>query len=447
MKCLIYFLSDKYQQDLRRLAQLQTETYEAAVDKYKDIYISHLKYMISDSYKCEKCNLGVKEECDKVRMIISEISFKDIGDFFDSIKSIYINWIDGNWNSALQDFRNIMIKHNLMSFVEDDINKDVLFRGRENSSILTKYDMFHIPFNKRFLIGNQRYSLTGQPMIYLGGSVIDIVEELEIDRNKIEELNISTYKIDKKLKIYDLRNNIYRDVINKHLDDVTIGENETSMITFNSSVFFKNLLASMCSFVKRREHKNYSFCEEYVVPQILAQTLKNDKFNGIAYYSTKKFKNISFTTEVEYKDNTCECTNNTLEEGIIQNVQDVMRLKYKENIAMFTNFNNEHVYDQELFKQVQISKPISIDKIEEVDIDRLKYISHLIGETKDQRGITNSEKIISEFEREFGNCQIDGKNYYETYEGRLHIYHIYIILNNIYSECKKEVDSDEKIHN
>ena len=49
--------------------------------------------------------------------------------------------------------------------------------------------MFHIPFNKRYLIGNQRYSLTGQPMLYIGSSVIDVAKEIDVkDINNLKYL-------------------------------------------------------------------------------------------------------------------------------------------------------------------------------------------------------------------------------------------------------------------
>ena len=41
----------------------------------------------------------------------------------------------------------------------------------------TKDEMYHIPFNKRYLIGNERYSLTGFPTFYLSSSIYSCWEE------------------------------------------------------------------------------------------------------------------------------------------------------------------------------------------------------------------------------------------------------------------------------
>lgn len=419
MDCLVEFLSEAYQQNLRKLSQSQAENYEEALNIYEKIFISHLKALINELEKCEKARECVnKEECDEIKKIVESIGTKEITCFFDKIKEIYINWIDGKWSSSLEEFSELMETHNILSFYADDLTKGVLFRGRLSSSILTNWDMYHIPFNKRYLIGNQRYSLTGQPMIYLGNSVIDIVEELEVEPKELINLNVSTFQIENELRVYDLRNNIYRDINENYADGVLI-ENIDIKTYFDKSKFYRNLLSSMCSFERRKEHKGFSFCEEYVLPQILAQTLKHKGFDGIAYFSTKKFKSVKFNSD-----------NKKLES---------IRTKYKENIAMFTNFTAEHVYDRDLYNKMTISKPIDINKVEEIDLKMLEYIIEKIDKTGDQKQISQASLIFSKLKREFEDCYVEEKKYYETSIGKLHIYHIYIILNNIFSNCKKEV--------
>ena len=56
---------------------------------------------------------------------------------------------------------------------------------------------------------------------------------------------------------------------------------ESEKRTYTSSDFFKMILASVCSFQKKSELKGYSFCEEYIIPQILALILKNNNYMSI----------------------------------------------------------------------------------------------------------------------------------------------------------------------
>lgn len=258
--------------------------------------------------------------------------------------------------------------------------------------------MFHIPFNKRYLINNQRYSLTGQPLIYIGSSIIDVMEELDVE--KVEELKISAVQIHEGIKLYDLRNNIYEE-LNKVQTQMMLGVTEN---TFKETFLYRVILASVCSFQKRQELKNYSFCEEYVLPQILAQIVKNNEYEGIIYYSTKRYDKL----KLETKD-----------------------LSYKENIALFTMTNADHVYDRDLFNRLKISVPIDKSKIEKISFKDIEEAKKEIGKTKSLEKISQAETMISSFKRIYEKLEIDGKNYCDTEAGQLHMYHLFATLNQI----------------
>ena len=83
--------------------------------------------------------------------------------------------------------------------------------------------MFHVPFNKRYNLKNERFSLTGQPLLYLGDSIADVAEELGVDiddEKTMEKLRVSSFELreskDKKDKkrIFDLRCYIMQDLKN-----------------------------------------------------------------------------------------------------------------------------------------------------------------------------------------------------------------------------------------
>lgn len=411
MKCIINFLNDVHQKSLRRLAQVQCEGYENCVNQYKKLFIVNF-LDIKGKCICKNCeNCG---NCEQFIDVINEIKEEDIEEFFDEIKNVYINWIDAKTKEAIEMFQKLLKKYDILNIIAEDIEKDIFFKGRKEKGILTKWDMFHIPFNKRYLIQNQRYSLTGQPIIYLGKSIIDIVKELGVEDEK--ELKISSFQIKNKLRIYDLRNNIFSDITKKNVSELLGSDNST----FDKRKFFKNILSSICSFERRREYKKYSFCEEYVIPQILAQIIKNEGYDGIIYYSTKKFSNINFNDD----------------NGQVKTKYEV-KTKYKENLALFTNFNSEHVYDRNLYDKLKISVPIDISKVEDISIEDLENIYNKIKNTGILDINTKSDLILSSFKREFNCMNIDKNKYSETYMGKLHMYHIYCILNEILCESIK----------
>lgn len=433
MECLVNFLSDIYQKKLRRISQSQADNYEDALEKYKEIFISQLRCAIKHSTKCSTCGLKCSNGCNKLRKLLESISDEEIHSFFHEIKDIYILWIDAKWSESLDKFTKFMEAYNILEGIEaEEIKHSLLYRGRLSESILTSWDMYQIPFNKRYLVSNQRYSLTGQPMIYLGSSIIDIIEELEISDEQLKKFKVCTYKINKDIKIYDLRNNIYKDINETFIQDSSLNLFKTKV--FDKRKFYRNLLSSVCSFEKRKEYKGFSFCEEYVIPQILAQTLKREKFDGIAYYSTKRFSEIKF-----YSNEVITNEDLNYKEKMNELIK-ITKTKYKENIALFTNFTLDHVYDRQLFDNLEISVPIDINRIEKLDMSQLDFIYNEIGKIKDQRMITESSIIYSNFTREFDECYIGNLRYYETPLGKLHIYYIYIMLNNILAKCKKEVN-------
>ncbi|MBQ2982433.1 MAG: hypothetical protein IJD58_09995 [Lachnospiraceae bacterium] len=400
MDCIKDFLSDSYQYRLRLLAQSKSERYEDTIENYKKIFIAHFE-LVKKGY-CNKCN--DEPVCIEVKNVLKEIEITEIESFFDDLKKIYLLWIDSKVNDAIEYLGSILKKKDLLSFRREVGDFKVYFKGRISEQVLTSWDMFHIPFNKRYLIQNQRYSLTGQPMLYIGSSVVDVAEEIET--NDIDKLKLSVVSLlSKDLKIYDLRCNIY-EIFDSIWLDIFLQEK----ISYNKATFFKMILSSVCSFQKRQELKGYSFCEEYVLPQLLALVLKNEQFNGIAYYSTKYYKDVTY-------------------EDMIEGDMD-----FKENMAIFTNINTEHVYDKELYDKLFISVPIDRNKIYTVSLKDLEEVKKEIVQCGQQKKITRAEIIYSSFERIYGKMLIEGKKYIESEYGKLHMYEIYTVLNQILVE-------------
>lgn len=404
---IIEFLHDSYQEKLRNLAQVQSETYEGALEKYKDSFIAEI-ILIG-----ENKNLQVKayenDNCKLISEIIKEISIDEIKEFFDKIIDIYIEWIDSKGQEAMKNFE-ILLKSIEFQNYKYDLSNNVLFRGRSSEGILTPWDMFHIPFNRRYLIGNQRYSLTGQPLLYLGFSVLDVLAELDSNFEEFESVKLCAFKLKRDFRVFDLRNEFYKYLVYNPLDDLLIGSDYKEEIRYNDikNEFFKLILASICSFEKRQEHRKFSFCEEYVLPQMLAQIIKKNEFNGIIYCSTK-LKN-------EENDR-------------------LHKTGYKDNVAIFTNFCREHVYDSNLYTKFKISNPISKHQIKDIQISQLKELCDQI-KLLDCHELFKDYYLIAEtLDDDFSKIKIDNTRYFEHIVGKVHIYLVYNILIDIRNEC------------
>lgn len=140
------------------------------------------------------------------------------------------------------------------------------YRARATSfyQSLDRKEMFHIPFNKRYLIGNQRYSTSGIPCLYLGESTYICWEEL--GRPNPYTCNFISAKNIKPLKVLDM----------------TIPS-----ISESSSVSIIPIILSSCL----SSRKNRVFKQEYILPQLIMYAIikRNEQVSGIKYHSTSLF--------------------------------------------------------------------------------------------------------------------------------------------------------------
>lgn len=148
-----------------------------------------------------------------------------------------------------------------------------LFRMRtsEYGGLFRKEEMFHIRFDKRHLVINNRFSVDGIPSLYLGESTYICWEEMGCPN--FDTCNISMYINEKPLSVINLA---------------------PIMESFDIEKILKYPLAYVCSL--GANHHDAPFKEEYVIPQILMQCLLiHNKSNpdasclGIRYLSNKAY--------------------------------------------------------------------------------------------------------------------------------------------------------------
>ena len=124
-----------------------------------------------------------------------------------------------------------------------------LYKARESESnyLFKKDELFHIPYNKRDKIGNQRFSVSGMPCLYLATSSYMCWEEL--GRVDFNSCNFCGFSNKKEVLVYDF----------------------SLPQKVNSLADVKRTCAILaCSLAAKRDAL---FKEEYILPQCLLQAL------------------------------------------------------------------------------------------------------------------------------------------------------------------------------
>lgn len=126
-------------------------------------------------------------------------------------------------------------------------------RSAENYTQYTKNskdEMYHIPFNLRHLIGNERYSITGFPTFYLSASVYGCWEECK--RCNLDFSNVALFKSTSELTFLDM-----------------VLPNDEKSVTYESLLGLPLILASRLKVI----HKDGRFVPEYIIPQLAMECL------------------------------------------------------------------------------------------------------------------------------------------------------------------------------
>lgn len=230
-----------------------------------------------------------------------------------------------NLKKCLEDAE-IMGKADL-SVNQSDYN---FYRARKigkNDKIESKYDMFHIPFNFIEKVGNERFSISGSPALYLGSNVFTCFKELNVKSNQRNNFYISKVKIpNKTIRFFDLR---------IHLDQTMKKNEECPKDMFIPQVYLYLMMFPLvfASSIKTAYPKE-KFKPEYIIPNLLMQWVRGlneyEHYFGILYSSTKINKNDTDMPQLFYN-------------AIIPS-----RLKTKDNEFCYHMLN-----------QVQISNPIN----------------------------------------------------------------------------------------
>lgn len=145
-------------------------------------------------------------------------------------------------------------------------------------------EMYHIPLNKRDMVGTERFCIPGIPCLYIGSSIYDIW--LEIGRPAYSDFNVSALKLTeegKNLQILNLTINPY--VILGLCTDLSDGTSSDKTIALIKSVLFSYPLIIATSI--RNKRSAGKFRSDYIISHLIMLNIKKLGIDGVAYISKR----------------------------------------------------------------------------------------------------------------------------------------------------------------
>lgn len=148
-----------------------------------------------------------------------------------------------------------------------------LFRGRlGNPRGYEAKEMLHLPYSKRGLTGNYRFSIPGVPSLYLGNS--SYACWMELDRPSETHFNVSPVLLDGSQRILNLA------VMNR--DFLKLNDCDADCVHS-----WLRLMMLMIATSYRIKETGRIFKSEYIISQSIMLACKQLGLDGIAYYSRK----------------------------------------------------------------------------------------------------------------------------------------------------------------
>lgn len=435
MNDLNEFLSDSFQYQLKAKATAGSSgRFENALQNYYDLFFNEFSKIQSahtfDFFK--NITSSTKPQLYDWIDCVNNGLQSDINLYKDLFKDLiytYQLFIRGKHYQATLHIFDVLEKYDMADVIHSD-KLGLYYKGRTISAgdVTTDDDYYyHIPFDKRFLVGNQRFSYSGQPILYIGSSILDVLYELRCDLNDYKKIAIASIGYDpmielsfnlrtnrrfEKLKIYDVTNHIHK-LINEVLNNlINIGggipkcdnEHYSPSLSQLKKDFKKFILTQICTF--KRTHNN-TFIEEYVPAQILTEALRINGYNGVKFPSTQfDGKNI--------------VNSSILYPSAVQ-----------ENLALFSKYSNAEKFDSDLMKYFLVnpldevtakSKSVSDYKTE---ISKLKTAITLESNDKgigSNHPLLNASMNLEKIHQRENELEVDGKHYFDWDFARLELY-------------------------
>ncbi|MBA9074739.1 hypothetical protein GGR22_002912 [Flavobacterium gossypii] len=406
MKCIACFIDNKYQNKLKEKC-FGIRRFEDKLLKYKQLFL----YEVNNLQSVSKCNCDYKntnaEYVKWTDCFLNETknSIDIIEDTFDELINIYKSYISENIKVATNKIWDFLVKNDLLKDTEGGFSYSTLFyRARIDDGSFDKNDInnfFHVPFDKRELIGNQRFSISGQPMLYLAKSMIGIEKELCNPTNKLAiSAFLPLYKDFYSKNYYTIKNTLFNTIV-KSLP--SIAEVGSKLDYYNSDLtpnrkslkndLQKSILSQVLTFPVESKHP---FMSEYVLPQMLTTALLENKYGGIAFPSTKDYSEL----EAYHKFS-----------------------DYESNFAVFINYSSIDLYDNQLlnsFLYFTFNGQEKLDYTTKQILEKFKFVIELNKQSETDNFILPLINLKLHIEY-LENATLDGISYFKTLNGKIEL--------------------------
>lgn len=220
-------------------------------------------------------------------VIIGKENYDKITTYSVKIIATISRWFEGNISEAKKTF-DATLKERLLLLPRKIVPSGQCFyrvRISNEHKILGKKDLFHIPFELRNKISSQRFSIPGFPCLYLGNTVYICWEEL--NRPNFHDIQVAKFENQSEINLYNLsyeQYNVEKLIIQSPTNNDLI------------DLLLSYPIIAACSIQVPQNRQLDPFKPEYVIPQIILQTLMEQKDTnsiGVVYSSTKIFKEES----------------------------------------------------------------------------------------------------------------------------------------------------------
>lgn len=257
------------------------------LEKDFDSYIQDVRQsvMIDDnllvgSEMCNKVETRIDEIADNAAQIIKVLKLYDNGEIVKASNRVF-------------EVFNIM-KPYLMVRYSGAAQTWCYYRIRRiderNPFPIERKELFHIPHNENYLVGTERYSMPGHPCLYLAS---------QPELAWYESESPTTFAIAKFLIPHDEENCLKFIDFSEKLMPLKhsficwfqSGEDKEDVEEYLLKYIYTYPLRAACSVIV--EHPDGKFIEEYIIPQLLLQWVRNDKdFDGIRYESCSRSEKV-----------------------------------------------------------------------------------------------------------------------------------------------------------
>lgn len=213
---------------------------------------------------------------------------KQIELFAKGIVNCHIKYISNQYIECYKSFDKLMkvVKNNFpYAFVGKNDNNvtDTYYRIRKGDEEYNYLEMLHIPFSKRKLAADGRFSIAGMPCTYMSNTKEICWYECGMPNRFQRAEYKATYNNNKKLLRLDINPLQFK----YSMLTTYAGLKEKEKLRMIKQIYYILPLIAACSVVS--EKKPHKFIEEYIIPQVLMVWIKNNtEFIGIRYYSCSK---------------------------------------------------------------------------------------------------------------------------------------------------------------